>query len=64
MADESPERGEKQPDEEVKEEEHIESFPNGKKSLDFGEFLEIIKSTCNDEEQAENYLLHAFSMFD
>lgn len=62
MVEDSPERGEKQPAEEAKEEE--ESFPNGKKSLDFGEFLEIVKSTCDDKEQAENYLLHAFSMFD
>jgi len=40
------------------------SFPNGKSSLKFDEFISIIKDSCNDREQAENYLVYAFSMFD
>jgi Ca2+-binding EF-hand superfamily protein len=40
------------------------SFPNGKQTLKFDEFINIIKDSCNDREQAENYLVYAFSMFD
>eukprot|EP00356_Strombidium_inclinatum_P005678 CAMPEP_0170492762 /NCGR_PEP_ID=MMETSP0208-20121228/12811_1 /TAXON_ID=197538 /ORGANISM="Strombidium inclinatum, Strain S3" /LENGTH=149 /DNA_ID=CAMNT_0010768561 /DNA_START=879 /DNA_END=1328 /DNA_ORIENTATION=+ len=39
-------------------------FPNGKESLKFEEFINIIKDSCSESEQAENYLILAFSMFD
>lgn len=40
------------------------TFPNGKTSLKFEDFFSIVKDSCADKEQAENYLIHAFSMFD
>jgi Ca2+-binding EF-hand superfamily protein len=40
------------------------NFPNGKQTLKFEEFINIIKDSCMDKEQAENYLVYAFSMFD
>lgn len=39
-------------------------FPNGKESLKFDEFLNIIEDSCNESSLAENYLILAFSMFD
>jgi Ca2+-binding EF-hand superfamily protein len=43
---------------------HITKFPNGRDFLDFDEFIDMIKESCTDSEQAENYLVLAFSMFD
>lgn len=40
------------------------TFPNGKSTLKFDEFINIVKDSCMDREQAENYLVYAFSMFD
>jgi len=40
------------------------TFPNGLKTLKFEDFFSIVKESCSDKEQAENYLIHAFSMFD
>jgi Ca2+-binding EF-hand superfamily protein len=40
------------------------TFPNGKSTLKFDEFINIVKESCMDREQAENYLVYAFSMFD
>jgi hypothetical protein len=40
------------------------TFPNGKTTLKFDDFFSIVKDSCSDKEQAENYLIHAFSMFD
>ena len=40
------------------------TFPNGKNTLKFDEFISVIKESCVDREQAENYLVYAFSMFD
>ena len=40
------------------------AFPNGKTTLKFEEFIKIIQESCEDREQAENYLVYAFSMFD
>ena len=40
------------------------TFPNGQKTLKFDDFFNIVKESCQDKEQAENYLIHAFSMFD
>ena len=40
------------------------AFPNGKSTLQFDEFIEMIRESCSDEESAENYLVYAFSMFD
>lgn len=40
------------------------TFPNGKTTLKFEDFFGIVKDSCTDKEQAENYLIHAFSMFD
>lgn len=40
------------------------TFPNGKTTLKFDEFINIVKDSCMDREQAENYLVYAFSMFD
>jgi len=39
-------------------------FPNGKESMVFEEFIDLIRTSCEDKEQSENYLVHAFSMFD
>ncbi len=39
-------------------------FPNGKQTLEFDEFIKIIQESCEDKDQAENYLVYAFSMFD
>lgn len=30
----------------------------------FEEFIDLIKHSCDDKEHMENYLVHAFSMFD
>lgn len=40
------------------------NFPNGKQTLKFEDFISIIKDSCMDKDQAENYLVYAFSMFD
>jgi Ca2+-binding EF-hand superfamily protein len=40
------------------------AFPNGKSTLQFDEFIEMIRESCSNEESAENYLVFAFSMFD
>jgi hypothetical protein len=40
------------------------TFQNGKELLKFDEFLNMIKDSCTDLNQAENYLVLAFSMFD
>jgi Ca2+-binding EF-hand superfamily protein len=40
------------------------TFPNGKSTLKFDEFINIVKDSCMDRDQAENYLVYAFSMFD
>ena len=42
----------------------VPCFPNGNQSLEFEEFIEVIKDSCTDPESAENYLVFAFSMFD
>jgi Ca2+-binding EF-hand superfamily protein len=42
----------------------VTKFPNGKPTLEFEEFIEVIRESCTDPERAENYLVHAFSMFD
>lgn len=42
----------------------INEFPNGKSTLNFDEFIEMIKDSCSNTESAENYLVFAFSMFD
>ena len=39
-------------------------FPNGKRTLQFPEFIEMIRESCSNEHSAENYLVFAFSMFD
>jgi len=39
-------------------------FPNGKQTLEFEEFIDVISDSCADENVAENYLVYAFSMFD
>lgn len=39
-------------------------FPNGRESLQFEEFINVIKDSCSDTQMAENYLVLAFSMFD
>lgn len=43
---------------------HVNCFPNGNQSLEFEEFIEVIKDSCSDSDSAENYLVFAFSMFD
>ena len=35
-----------------------------KTSLKFDEFIDLIKDSWKEKEQAENYLVHSFSMFD
>ena len=45
-------------------EEKEHTFPNGKNTLKFDEFINVIKESCMDRDQAENYLVYAFSMFD
>ena len=42
----------------------VSSFPNGKQTLKFEEFIDIIQESCTDPKNAENYLVFAFSMFD
>jgi Ca2+-binding EF-hand superfamily protein len=42
----------------------VSKFPNGKATLEFEEFIEIIRDSCTDPVGAENFLVHAFSMFD
>ena len=32
--------------------------------MQFDEFIDLIRESCEDKEVAENYLVHAFSMFD
>lgn len=54
-----------QPDaEEEQDPEPTETFPNGRSKMQFDEFIDLIKESCEDKEVAENYLVHAFSMFD
>jgi hypothetical protein len=43
---------------------HLSTFPNGKKTIDFEDFIELIRDACTDKECAEDYLVLAFSMFD
>lgn len=43
---------------------HLHKFPSGKQTMDFDEFIDVIKDACMDQESAENYLVLAFSMFD
>ncbi len=64
VVEESPERSERPTTEETKEEGSKECFPNGRSTMEFSEFMDVIKTTCEDKEQAENYLVHAFKMFD
>jgi hypothetical protein len=40
------------------------SFQNGKETLKFDEFLNMVKDNCSDPNQTENFLILAFSMFD
>ena len=40
------------------------SFQNGKETLKFDEFLNMVKDNCSDANQTENFLILAFSMFD
>lgn len=42
----------------------VMEFPNGKESIKFEEFINIIEDSCNEKKLAENYLILAFSMFD
>lgn len=42
----------------------LSKFPNGKPTIEFDEFIEVIRESCMDAESAENYLVLAFSMFD
>lgn len=42
----------------------LKKFPSGKPTLDFEEFIDVIKDSCAEASQAENYLVHAFGMFD
>ena len=42
----------------------ITEFPNGKGTLNFDEFIDMIRESCSNVESAENYLVFAFSMFD
>jgi hypothetical protein len=39
-------------------------FSNGKETLKFDEFINVIRESCSDQQLAENYLVLAFSMFD
>ena len=32
--------------------------------MEFEEFIEVIRDACMDAESAEDYLVHAFRMFD
>ena len=40
------------------------TFANGKETLKFDDFMGVIKDSCEDPNQAENFLILAFSMFD
>jgi hypothetical protein len=42
----------------------VMEFPNGKETIKFDEFINIIEDSCNESQLAENYLILAFSMFD
>ena len=42
----------------------LTKFPNGKPTIEFDEFIDVIKESCMDSLCAENYLVGAFSMFD
>lgn len=42
----------------------MSKFPSGKASMEFDEFIDVIRESCMDAESAENYLVLAFSMFD
>ena len=42
----------------------ISKFPNGKPTIEFDEFIDVIKDSCMDTDSAENYLVLAFSLFD
>lgn len=39
-------------------------FPNGKETLKFDEFTQLITDSCSDRAKSEDYLVLAFSMFD
>ena len=39
-------------------------FPNGKETLKFDEFTELIRDSCSDPAKSEDYLVLAFAMFD
>ena len=54
----------KAPDSDPLKQQEQATFPNGKTTLKFDEFINIVKDSCMDREQAENYLVYAFSMFD
>ena len=56
--------GSRQQTAEPRNEPHLSKFPNGKQSLEFEEFIEVIRDACTDQDSAENYLVLAFSMFD
>jgi hypothetical protein len=40
------------------------AFANGKDTLKFDEFINLIRDSCAEQNQAENFLILAFSMFD
>lgn len=42
----------------------LRKFPSGKPEMEFEEFIEVIRDACMDAESAEDYLVHAFRMFD
>mmetsp|Transcript_5198 Transcript_5198/g.5957 ORF Transcript_5198/g.5957 Transcript_5198/m.5957 type:complete len:140 (-) Transcript_5198:64-483(-) len=44
--------------------EEVNEIDIDKKELEFDEFIGLIKESCREKEQSENYLVHAFSMFD
>ncbi len=59
MGEESPER---ETSEELPKEEAC--LFNGKETMVFEEFIDLINDSCKEKEAADNYLVHAFSMFD
>lgn len=59
----SDERTPAEPEPQEEEDEQM-LFPNGKSKMEFDEFIDLIKESCEDKDVAENYLVHAFSMFD
>lgn len=42
----------------------LQKFPSGKPEIEFDEFIEVIRDACMDVDSAEDYLVHAFRMFD